>query len=126
MKRKIKDAFGYTIAPLAILALISGFAPYLANAQFNIVVKNASDVNQKLLCPIALFMFNVLIVLATIAVIWGAYLYLTAGGDAEKVTKATKTITYAAVAVVVALIARNFPFIVSSIFNVNLNNSIGC
>lgn len=94
------------------------FVP-VAHAQLG----NISTVNgfvSKVLCPIVGAMFSVLMVLSSIMVLYGAYTYLTAAGDAEKVSKATKTITYAAVAVVVALIAKNFPFIVATFFGTTL------
>jgi hypothetical protein len=62
-------------------------------------------------------MFWILISLAIIMIFWAAYIYLTAGDDTEKVHKATKTITYAAVAVIVALLAKGFPTLVTSIFS---------
>jgi hypothetical protein len=51
-------------------------------------------------------------------VMWAAYNYLTAGDDTEKVHRATKTMTYAAIAVVVAILAEGFPVLVGSIFSV--------
>jgi uncharacterized membrane protein len=60
-------------------------------------------------------MFMILMVVGTIMVLVAAYLYLTAGGDSEKVSKATKTITYAAVAIIVAILARSFPVIVGAV-----------
>ena len=68
------------------------------------------------LCPIATWVFDILIVLAIVFVVAAAYKYLTSSGDPEKVKGATKTITYAAVAVVVALLAKGFPFIVINFF----------
>jgi hypothetical protein len=43
--------------------------------------------------------------LATIMILVGAFQFMTAGGDAEKVTKARKTITYAAVGFALAILA---------------------
>jgi hypothetical protein len=61
-------------------------------------------------------MFWILISLSVIMIMWAAYLYVTAGDDTEKVKRATKTITYAAVAIVVALLAEGFPVLISSMF----------
>lgn len=66
------------------------------------------------LCRITFGIFSVLMVISVIMVLWAAYNYLTSSGDEEKVKKATRTITYAAVAIVVALIASGFPNIVAS------------
>jgi len=69
------------------------------------------------ICNIASAMFWILIALSTVMVLYGAFLYLTGGADAEKVKSAHKTITYAAVGVVVAILAKGFPFIVANIFS---------
>jgi hypothetical protein len=71
------------------------------------------------------WMFDILLTLSVIMVMWAAYVYLTAGDDTEKVHKATKTLTYAAVAILVALLAKGFPNIIASIFNQDAG-SLGC
>lgn len=81
------------------------------------IVNTYTDLGSKLFCPISFAMFWVLIALSIIMVMWAAYLYLTAGDDTEKVHRATKTITYAAIAVVIALLAQGFPSLIASIFN---------
>lgn len=67
------------------------------------------------ICRAASILFWILIALTVVFVLVAAYKYLTSGGDEAKVSSATKTITYAAIAIVVALLARGFPFIVSSV-----------
>jgi len=62
------------------------------------------------------WMFWVLMAVSVIMVMWAAYTYLTAGDDTEQVHRATKTLTYAAVAILVALIAKGFPYLVATIF----------
>ena len=84
------------------------------------------DVASSFICDLAFWLFWILIILTVVFVLIAAYLYLTSGGDAEKVKKATKLLTFAAVAVVVALIARGFPFIISSIFLTRLSRGAGC
>ena len=64
------------------------------------------------ICEIAYFMFYVLAALVVLFVVVAAYKYLTSSGDPEKVKGATKTITYAVVALVVALLAKVIPLIV--------------
>lgn len=68
-------------------------------------------------------MFYILISIAIIMVLWAAYNYLVAGDDTEKVSRATKTITYAAIAVVVALLAKGFPVLIGSIFSSSALNT---
>lgn len=47
-----------------------------------------------------------LLVLAGVFIVYAAYLYLTAAGDAEKVKHASNVIIYAAVAIGVGLLSR--------------------
>ncbi|MGC9598844.1 MAG: hypothetical protein ABSE18_00450 [Minisyncoccia bacterium] len=67
-----------------------------------------------LLCTIINWLFYLLIILAIIFVFVAAFKYLTAGGDPEKVKSAGSTLLYAVIAVVIALIAKGIPLIVSS------------
>ncbi len=67
-----------------------------------------------LIKTISNWMIFFLITLAVIFVIMAAFKYLTAGGDAEKVSKANSQIIYAAVAVAVGLLAYAVPAIVKA------------
>ncbi|MEK7629945.1 MAG: pilin [Patescibacteria group bacterium] len=53
--------------------------------------------------------------LAVGMVIWAAFLYLTAGGDEEKVKEAKKRILYAVIAAVIALLATGIQAIVGNL-----------
>lgn len=57
-------------------------------------------------------LFWLLIVLASVFIIWAAFTYLTAGGDPEKVKTANHRVIYAAVAVVVAVLAKAIPSVI--------------
>lgn len=60
------------------------------------------------------WIFSLLIIFAVIFILYAAFLYLTAAGDSEKVSKANKTLLYAAIAIAVALLSRAlFPLIAS-------------
>ncbi len=119
MKQKLLHLSGPLLSLLSVGAGLISASSALAQAPSapNPIVTNVSNLGDLLFCPIVNTMFYILIFLAVIMVIWAAYTYLTAGDDTEKVHRATKTITYAAVAVVVALLAKGFPMIVGSIFN---------
>jgi|SRR3989344_5973734 len=80
-------------------------------------VEDAQGIVDRVLCPIAAAMFWILLAVSVIMVLVGAFMYLTAGGDAEKVKKAHLTLTYAATGVVVAFLASTFPAIIASIFS---------
>lgn len=62
------------------------------------------------------YLFWFLMAIATVMVLLAAFNYVTANGDSEKVSKATKMLTWAAIGIAVALIAYNVPSIVSSFF----------
>ena len=79
-------------------------------------VTSPGTLDKAIFCPIVDWMFWILISVSIIMIMYAAYIYLTAGDDTEKVHKATKTITYAAIAVIVALIAKGFKSLVGSIF----------
>ncbi|HUZ92912.1 MAG TPA: hypothetical protein VNG29_02840 [Candidatus Paceibacterota bacterium] len=96
------------------IAVFSAATQY-AYAQNNITITNLQGIGTQILCPVAAVMFYVLILISTIMVLYAAFVYVTAGGDSEKVGRATKTITYAAVAIVVAVLAKSFPVIIASI-----------
>jgi hypothetical protein len=66
------------------------------------------------LCGLLNWIFWGLIVLAIIMVLVGGYYYVTSAGEADKVSKANKTLLYAAIAVVVALVAQGVPLVVGS------------
>lgn len=104
------------------LILVVGQLLFFSQAHAAITLNNKDDIVDKIICPLFNTMFTVLIAVAIIMVLWAAYLFVIAQDDAEKITKARKTITYAAVAVVVALIALEFPFFISSVFEGGLTS----
>lgn len=91
-----------------------------------LTIDKPEDINKNILCPIAGYMFWILVALSTIMVLYAAFMYMTSQGDAEKVSKATKTITYAAVAIVVALLAKGFPMLIASIVGADDLSGKGC
>ncbi len=104
-------------------ALLSGILTFVVAGVANAALPsppalttNVTNLNTSLFCPIINAMFGILIFVAVIMILWAAYLYLTAGDDTERVHRATKTMTYAAVAVVVAILAEGFPTLVGSLF----------
>lgn len=78
------------------------------------------------LCQVAAYMFWILIALSSIMVLWGAFMYLTAGGEAEKVSKAHKTLAYAAAGIIVAMIAKAFPSVIAGIVGATIDSGSTC
>ncbi|MDE2018845.1 MAG: hypothetical protein KGJ13_00685 [Patescibacteria group bacterium] len=65
-------------------------------------------------CDLIPWIFWGLIIASIVVALVAAYKYLTSAGDPDKVGDASKTLLYAAVGVVVALLAAGMPYIVNS------------
>jgi hypothetical protein len=105
---------GNLISKVSIgLGALSLIMPVLASAQF----QSGSTVQQvfSLGCTIVNLLFAVLIFATIFFVVLAAFKYLTAGGDPEKVKAASHQLLFAAIAIVVALLAKGLPSIVNSI-----------
>ena len=63
--------------------------------------------------------FAILLIGAVLVIIFAAYLFLTAGGDADKVKTARQYILYALVAVVVAFLAKAVIVLVGNMLGVD-------
>lgn len=61
------------------------------------------------------WMFTLLMIVAVMFILYAAFIYLTAGGDPEKVKTASNQLIYAAVAIAVALVAQGIRFIVEQL-----------
>ncbi len=57
---------------------------------------------------------NIFWIAAILFIFWAAFLYLTAAGDPEKVKKASHTLLYAVIAIVIGLMAYGIPKLVGS------------
>lgn len=62
------------------------------------------------------WLFWALILFSIIMFLVGGYRYVTSSGDPEKVKNANKTLLYAAIAVVVAIVAAGIPSLIQSFF----------
>ena len=88
-----------------------------------VVIISSASALQRVLCAIFGWMFYFLITISIIMVMVAAFYYVTSNGDPEKVGKATKTITYAAIGIAVALISSQVPVIIGNFFGQSIN---GC
>ncbi len=64
--------------------------------------------------------FYILMLLAILFILWAAFNYLTAGGDAEKVEKAQRMLLYAVIAIVIGILARSIPWIIATFVTQNV------
>ena len=116
-------------APVLALA-----APFVALAQLKGPDQGIPVVTQfqtltgvsQWLCTISDWMFYFLIILAVVFVVIAAYKYLTSSGDPEKVKGANQMLMYAAIAVIVGILAYTFPDLVGSIVGSNSTLSVQC
>lgn len=90
-------------APLLTFAQV----PTIPQAPFTTIGELISPTG--IICDIFAYLFAFLILIAVIFILLAAYKYVTAQGDPEKVKGANKQILFAAVAVVIAFIARVIP-----------------
>jgi len=81
-----------------------------------------SDISTNVLCPIFNAIFYVLMFVSILMILWAAFTYMRAEDDSERVTRATKTITYAVVGIAVALCARAAPIVIGSIFSLDISS----
>lgn len=116
--KKLYSLFVGSAGRLASLAALSVSALYvnIAQAQTPLSDLRVNNIQQNLFCPIYNLMFNIVVVVSVIMVLWAAFTYVTGGDDAEKISKAHKMLTYAAIGVAVAIVAGGFPYLVGSIF----------
>lgn len=100
MKEKI-SIFFRTIGT----ALILGATPLIAGAQPPEEYELTKEGIQDILESVRDWFAAILGVIAVIMILYGAFLYLTAGGDEEKTGRAKKTLLYGAVGVLIIILA---------------------
>ena len=118
--------FGAPIIALfvPVLAFAQNFAPAPSGVVApGSVLNNVSQV-PTLACTIVDWLFWALIVFAVIMVLLAAYGYVSSGGDPDKTKAASQKLLYAAIAVVVAIIAVGFPDLVSSFLGDSASKSV--
>jgi heme/copper-type cytochrome/quinol oxidase subunit 2 len=136
--RKVEPSFSISMEKLTrivkefVLPAASLLFPFVALAQVPAPPVSApnSGINSSgaitsTLCTVINWLFYLLIVLAVIMVLVAAFKYLTAAGDPEKVKSASHTLLYAAVAIVVAIIAKAFPSLIGSFIGSG-SQGVGC
>ena len=112
MKNRLLRVGGLTAA-LALIPLAAFAVTFPTPTTLSSGITNTQDfVN--LLNAITSWMFYILMFLAVLMLIWAAYVYLTAGGDEEKIGKAKSIIIGAVIALVVAFLANGVPTLVGS------------
>ena len=121
-------AWAGALAPFAALANIANAAGISSITNPGLPSSPITDIGQGVgfVCLMLGWVFIVLIVMAVAFVLFAAFSYLTAGGDTEKVAKANKSLLFAAVAIIIGLIAKGVPSIVAGLFGAGANSLNGC
>lgn len=126
MKKTLKKLAGYAGGILTAGAplLAFGAPPPLPPTPFNnidFIINQSGPI-----CTIFRYIFFILILIAVIFILVAAFKYLTSAGDPEKVKGANKQIIFAAVAIIVALIARVIPNIALGIIGGTATSVTSC
>lgn len=112
------------------LPILSVLMPMMALAQSPLPNSNINTFDDviRLMCKLTSYAFTILVVLAIVFVIVAAFRYLTASGDPEKVKKANHTLIYAAVSLLVAILAKAIPFVVGNLIGAGDigSRALGC
>lgn len=64
------------------------------------------------LTTISTWFLGILLILAIIFIVYAAFLYLTSGGDDEKVKSAKRALVYAVIAIAIGLLAKAIVYLV--------------
>lgn len=99
---------------IAAVSVLGAF-PFIALAQNAITTFTLQNVTN-ILTYIRDWLFGILLILGIIIMLYAAFLYMTAGGDEEKVGSAKKALLYGLIGVGVALLSyAAFSFVTSII-----------
>jgi hypothetical protein len=110
------------------LKILPVLTPFIAFGQGSLPqpFTTAVGINDFIACTVTGVIFYFAIAFSIVMVLFGAFKYLTSGGNETKVSEATQTITYAVVGIVVAVIAGGVPAIIGSLFPGDIGISITC
>jgi magnesium-transporting ATPase (P-type) len=103
---------------IALIFLISLAAlPLGVLAQQDKIPENIQSPEQlvKLVTTLTDWIFTIFILLAVVFIVIGAMQFVTAGGKPESVSEARQKIIWAAVGIIVALVARAIPAVLENI-----------
>jgi uncharacterized membrane protein len=68
------------------------------------IIRDIGDI-ENLLATAIRWIFTLVVILCVIFILYGSFLYVTAAGDATRVSKANQTLLFAAIGLAVALLA---------------------
>ena len=120
---KLKRSIVYFILFSVLLTGLAVFLvrPSLAvsgNTTVNLPNPTNASTFEELIQNIAKWFYYIMIPIASIMVLYAGFLFLTSGGDEEKIKRAKRTITWVIVGVAIILIGAGFITFVKSLLSV--------
>ena len=115
--KKVLQKVIYSGAILSLVLPVASFAQLFtqpSNQPAGISATSVSNIYVTLE-RVANYMLGILVALAVVFIIYGAFLFLTSSGDDTKTKEARKLILYALVAVAVGLLAKGLVMAISGI-----------
>jgi len=79
-----------------------------------VLFSTVDDVVKKL-CLVMQWVYTFALIVGVICVLFAAFKYMSAGGEAEKVKSAHKALTFAVIGITVAILAAGVPYVVNSV-----------
>lgn len=104
----MKVGVGIALVGTLVMPLFAGAQPVLDTN-----ITGYSDVTN-IIGTVGNWMFGIILALAVIFILYAAFLYLTSGGDEEKVGKAKQYLVYAIIAIAVAVLSKGIVMVVQS------------
>lgn len=116
------------LTALMLSAVFSSFAAAAADlpdlsAPDNVITDKGTFL--KKVTTIINWIFTIFVVFAIIFVILAAFQFITGGGDSKNVESARNKLMWAAVGVIVALLARGLPFVIASLLGATITAPTG-
>ncbi len=79
----------------------------LPATEFGVLVNKVADL-----------IFTVIVIISVVVLVYGGFLFLTAGGNAERATEGKQVITYAIIGFVIAVFAKAIQMFLIKYFNI--------
>ena len=115
MKQKLFILFSIIFLSLILIESVLGETTTITIPN---LLGETSDVNT-LIDKILDFLIKIALVLTPIIVVYAGFLYITAGGNEEKIKRANKVLIWALIGLAIALIAKGVPALIKEFLGTN-------
>jgi len=114
-----KKVLIFSLSVIVSAQLCFAWQVFAANPTMEIPNPVGTNTFEGLVQNVAKWFYYIMVPLASIVILYAAFLFLTSGGDEEKVKKAKRAITYAVVGIAIILIGAGFITLIKSLLSVN-------